>query len=65
MNYCFDFREKGLAGLCDLIDDVKDARIGQLQEEKTQQLLEKIPECPVYIKLHFADKFPSNVSFVR
>jgi len=54
-------REKGLSDICDLIDDVKDARIGQLkeekcqlqeeksqlQEEKTRQLLEKIPECPV------------------
>ena len=50
---------KGLSDICDLIDDVKDDKIGQLKEEKSQleektrQLLEKIPECPVNTKLYF------------
>ena len=61
------FREKGLADICDLIDDVKDARIGrlkaetsvqdarisQLEEQKSLSLLEKIPECPVIMKFYF------------
>ena len=52
MNYCSNFREKGLADICDLIEDAKDAR---MEEEKAQQLLKKIPECPVSMKLAFAD----------
>ena len=31
------FREKGLADICDLIDDVKDARIGRLEAETSVQ----------------------------
>ena len=66
MNYCCNFREKGLSDICDLIDDVKDDKIGQLKEEKfqleekTRQLLEKIPECPVSTWLYFADQFPHS-----
>ena len=65
-NYCFYFRENGLSEICDLIEDLKDAKIGQLevdnsdQEAKIGQLevekaeeKEKIPECPVNIKLYF------------
>ena len=51
MNYCCNFRVKGLSHICDLIDDVKDDKIGQLKEEKSQQLVEKIPECPVSMYL--------------
>ena len=41
----------------------KDAKIRQLAEEESElsrSLLEKIPECPVNIKLYFtlSDKFP-------
>ena len=56
MLYCFNFRENGLSEICVLIEDAKDAKIGQLQVEKTdlsRSLLEKIPKCPVNIKPYF------------
>ena len=54
--FCFTFRENGVSEICDLLEEAKDARIGQLEEEKSElrrSLLEKIPECPVNIKLDF------------
>ena len=59
-----DFSEKGLPDVVDLICDAmstkieqQNARINQVEEEKAEELssslLEKIPECPVNIKLHF------------
>ena len=55
-----DFREGGHYDICDLIEETKDtrsnAKIRQLAEEKSdlsRSFLEKIPECPVNIKLYF------------
>ena len=53
-----------MSEICDLIDEAKDARIRQLEEEKRTELntslLKKIPECPVNMKLYvtLSDKFP-------
>ena len=66
MLYCFNFRENGLSEICVLIEDAKDAKIGQLEEEKSdlsRSLLKKIPECPVNIKIYFT-KYPFNILFV-
>ena len=45
-----------MSEICDLIDEAKDARIRQLEEEKRTELntslLKKIPECPVNMKLY-------------
>ena len=53
----FNDREKGLLEFVDLISDALNAKIKQLEEEKAEELssslLEKIPECPVNIKLCF------------
>ena len=63
MNYCLNFREKGLSGVCDLIEETMAARIDQLEVENSDLVdekadlrrsqLEKIPKCPVNITLHF------------
>ena len=64
-----NFRESGLSDICDLLEDVKDARMGQLEMEKSdlsRSLLEKKPECPVNIKsftLHFK-QIPSMFYFL-
>ena len=63
--YCFNFRENGLSEICDQLEEAKDAR---MEEEKKSELrrslLEKIPECPVNIKLDFHTK-SLNVLFLR
>ena len=55
--YCFNLRENGLSDICDLLEEAKDAR---MEEEKKSELrrslLDKIPECPVNIKLDFHTK---------
>ena len=49
MIYSFNIRENGLSEVCDLLGDAKDARIAQLEAEKSCL----IPECRVSIKLCF------------
>ena len=51
-----NFREKGFPEVIEEICDAMNAKNVQLEEEKAEELssslLEKIPECPVTIKLH-------------
>ena len=46
-------REGGLSEICDQLEDAKDARMEEEKSELSKSLLEKIPECPVNIKLYF------------
>ena len=38
MNFCFNFKEIGLSEVCDLLGDAKNARIGQLEMEKSHHV---------------------------
>ena len=65
----FNFREKGFPEVIEEICDAMNAKNVQLEEEKAEELSnslqEKIPECPVNIKLYFKKCPPINVLFVE
>ena len=55
----YNSRERGLAEVVDLLCKSMEVEIdqlekknSQLEEEKAQSILEKIPECPVITQLH-------------
>ena len=37
MHYCFNFREKGLSKVCDLIEEIMCARMDKLEAENSNQ----------------------------